>query len=113
MQIAKILGKMGSVDRAMKSAYEHRPQQLEMAEAVETALRAKTHLVVEAGTGVGKSLAYLVPVILRAREENCRVVVSTYTKALPQEGPGRFPLRAVRWWRKLPVSPAVRPVADA
>lgn len=85
MQIAKILGKMGSVDRAMKSAYEHRPQQLEMAEAVETALRTKTHLVVEAGTGVGKSLAYLVPVILRAREENCRVVVSTYTKALQQQ----------------------------
>jgi len=56
-----------------------------MAEAVENALRTKTHLIAEAGTGVGKSLAYLVPVVLWAREENLRAVVSTYTKTLQQQ----------------------------
>jgi len=69
----------------MSAAYEHRPQQIAMAEAVEKALNEKTHLIVEAGTGVGKSLAYLVPVVAWAREENCRVVIATYTKALQQQ----------------------------
>ena len=69
----------------MQQAYEHRPQQIEMAEAVRKALDTRTHLIVEAGTGVGKSLAYLVPMILWAREGNRRVVVATYTKALQQQ----------------------------
>ena len=81
----KIFGESGMISNAMRTAYEHRPQQIEMAEAVEKALSTKTHLVVEAGTGVGKSLAYLVPVILWAKEENCRAVISTYTKALQQQ----------------------------
>jgi ATP-dependent DNA helicase DinG len=85
MKIADILGRSGLVADAMGQAYEFRPQQMEMAEAVQKALRSKTHLVVEAGTGVGKSLAYLVPLILWARDENCRVVVATYTKALQQQ----------------------------
>ncbi len=70
---------------AMQKAYEHRPQQTEMAVAVEKALEDTTHLIVEAGTGVGKSLAYLVPLVLWAREENQRAVVATYTKALQQQ----------------------------
>jgi ATP-dependent DNA helicase DinG len=85
MKIADILGRSGLVADSMGQAYEFRPQQMEMAEAVRKALRSKTHLVVEAGTGVGKSLAYLVPLILWARDENCRVVVATYTKALQQQ----------------------------
>jgi ATP-dependent DNA helicase DinG len=85
MNALKIFGESGMISRSMREAYEHRPQQIEMAEAVEKALGAKTHLIVEAGTGVGKSLAYLVPVILWAREENCRAVISTYTKALQQQ----------------------------
>jgi len=64
--------------------YEHRPQQLEMAHAVAAALDDKEHLIVEAGTGVGKSFAYLVPVILNAAEGR-RVVVSTYTIALQEQ----------------------------
>src|SRR5262249_30465431 len=48
--------------------YEQRPQQLEMAEAVAQAIASKRHLVAEAGTGVGKSFAYLVPAILAATE---------------------------------------------
>src|SRR3990172_537521 len=66
-------------------AYEQRPEQQAMAEAIDKALRSKAHLIVEAGTGVGKSLAYLVPLVLWAREENSRVVVATYTKALQQQ----------------------------
>src|SRR5712664_4404666 len=52
-----------------------------MAEAVEAALREKKHLIVEAGTGTGKTLAYLVPAILSGR----RVVVSTGTKNLQEQ----------------------------
>jgi len=63
MNAVKIFSASGTVAQAMHAAYEHRPQQLQMAEAVETALAAKTHLIVEAGTGVGKSLAYLVPLV--------------------------------------------------
>jgi len=85
MKIADILGSTGLVADAMGQAYEFRPQQMEMAEAVRKALQSKTHLIVEAGTGVGKSLAYLVPLILWARDENCRVVIATYTKALQQQ----------------------------
>lgn len=85
MNIVKIFGESGMIARAMHASYEHRPQQMRMAESVDKALRNKTHLIVEAGTGVGKSLAYLVPLILWVREENCRAVVSTYTKALQQQ----------------------------
>ncbi len=85
MNAVKIFGPSGTVAQAMDAAYEHRPQQLLMAEAVESALAAKTHLLVEAGTGVGKSLAYLVPLVQWAREEGCRAVVATYTKALQQQ----------------------------
>lgn len=63
-------------------AYEVRPQQIRMAEAVEKAICGSGTLIVEAGTGIGKSLAYLVPFADWAVSENKRVVVSTYTKAL-------------------------------
>src|SRR5262245_16903910 len=61
--------------------YEFRKGQLEMAEAVEAALRERRHLIVEAGTGTGKTLAYLVPAILSGR----RIVVSTGTKNLQEQ----------------------------
>lgn len=61
--------------------YEFRPGQLEMAEAVEAAITERKHLLVEAGTGTGKSLAYLVPAILSGK----RVVVSTGTKNLQEQ----------------------------
>src|SRR6202045_1276270 len=61
--------------------YEFRPGQLEMAEAVESALAEKKHLIVEAGTGTGKTLAYLVPAILSGK----RVVISTGTKNLQEQ----------------------------
>ncbi len=61
--------------------YEFRSGQLEMAEAVATALNERKHLLVEAGTGTGKSLAYLVPAIATGR----RVIISTGTKNLQEQ----------------------------
>src|SRR6266480_3831377 len=61
--------------------YEFRPGQVKMAEAVESALADKRHLIVEAGTGTGKTLAYLVPALLSGK----RVVVSTGTKNLQEQ----------------------------
>src|SRR6476660_1095494 len=63
------------------SNYEFRPGQVEMAEAVESALADKRHLIVEAGTGTGKTLAYLVPAALSGK----RIVVSTGTKNLQDQ----------------------------
>src|ERR1700749_1488184 len=61
--------------------YESRPGQVEMAEAVESALADKRHLIVEAGTGTGKTLAYLVPALLSGK----RIVVWTGTKNLSEQ----------------------------
>jgi ATP-dependent DNA helicase DinG len=63
------------------SAYEFRRGQLQMAQAVEQALREKRHLIIEAGTGTGKTLAYLVPVIQSGK----RVIISTGTKNLQEQ----------------------------
>lgn len=70
LNASEILGPKGRIAQRL-SHYEHRPEQLEMAAAVERAVSNKRHLVVEAGTGVGKSFAYLVPAMLAvaAREE--------------------------------------------
>jgi ATP-dependent DNA helicase DinG len=70
----------GALARAMPE-FESRPQQGALADAVETALATGRHLVAEAGTGVGKSLAYLLP----ALESGHRVVVATATKALQEQ----------------------------
>jgi ATP-dependent DNA helicase DinG len=61
--------------------YEFRSGQVEMAEAVESALADKRHLIVEAGTGTGKTLAYLVPALLSGK----RIIVSTGTKTLQEQ----------------------------
>ena len=109
-------------------SYRQRPQQPEMALAVAQALRNKTHLIVEGGTGVGKSLAYLLPAMLFALEKGERVVVSSNTinlqeqlmdkdlptlaKALRQESPdfegirfallkGRDNYLCLRRWRQM------------
>src|SRR5207302_204260 len=65
--------------------FEFRPQQQEMAVAVARALEEDRHLVVEAGTGVGKSLAYLVPAILFALEQHKKAIVSTHTINLQEQ----------------------------
>jgi ATP-dependent DNA helicase DinG len=65
--------------------YEFRVQQMQMAKAVEEAVQSRKHLLVEAGTGVGKSLAYLVPFIQWAKKFDKKVAVSTYTKTLQEQ----------------------------
>jgi len=66
-------------------AFEHRRGQYEMARAVEKAFEEKRHLIVEAGTGTGKTLAYLLPALRLARERQQRVIVSTGTKNLQEQ----------------------------
>ena len=61
--------------------YEHRPAQLEMAELIESTLRGCQHAVAEAGTGTGKTLAYLVPILLSGK----KVVISAATKNLQEQ----------------------------
>src|SRR6202045_5269545 len=70
----------GALARA-HPAYEFRRGQLQMAQAVEQALEEKRHLIVEAGTGTGKTLAYLLPVIRSGK----RVIISTGTKNLQEQ----------------------------
>src|SRR5437763_1638658 len=85
MSIAPILGPGGAVAGRL-SNYEPRGQQLAMAEAVADAIAEKRHLMVEAGTGVGKSFAYLVPAVQAAlADPHCRVVVSTHTISLQEQ----------------------------
>jgi len=79
-----ILGPGGLIASALRT-YERRDEQLAMAHAVMDAFAAPEHLMVEAGTGVGKSFAYLVPAILRAVHQRQRVVASTYTIALQEQ----------------------------
>jgi ATP-dependent DNA helicase DinG len=85
MSLATILGPDGSVARRLAS-YEARPQQFAMAQAVEHAIANGRHLMVEAGTGVGKSFAYLVPAIQAAlASKDCRVIISTHTISLQEQ----------------------------
>jgi ATP-dependent DNA helicase DinG len=85
MSHATILGPGGAI-AARLGNYESRPQQLEMADAVAAAIADRHHLMVEAGTGIGKSFAYLVPAVLAAlADKDCRVVISTHTISLQEQ----------------------------
>jgi ATP-dependent DNA helicase DinG len=66
-------------------AFEHRPGQYAMAREIEQCFADRRHLIVEAGTGTGKTLAYLLPGIRRAREQNQRIIISTGTKNLQEQ----------------------------
>ncbi len=88
--VASIFSAGGPLDRALP-AFESRPQQARMALEVQAAISGGRHLLVEAGTGVGKSLAYLVPAILWATDpartdpDERRIIVSTHTRALQEQ----------------------------
>ncbi|HSH96576.1 MAG TPA: helicase C-terminal domain-containing protein [Roseimicrobium sp.] len=82
-QVEEIFSPTGILSRA--SNFEYRPQQQQMAVAVAKALESGTHLAVEAGTGVGKSLAYLIPSILFAVSRGKKAVVSTHTINLQEQ----------------------------
>jgi len=77
-EIASVLEYGGPFAQYFES-YEQRPEQVEMLRAVSDALSYSSHLLVEAGTGVGKSFAYLVPASYFALQNNTRVVISTNT----------------------------------
>ena len=66
-------------------AFEHRPGQYLMAKTIEQCFADKRHLIVEAGTGTGKTLAYLLPALRRAREQKQRIIISTGTKNLQEQ----------------------------
>jgi ATP-dependent DNA helicase DinG len=79
-QVAAVLGPGGTLEGELIS-YERRPGQLAMGRRVAEAIEADERLLVEAGTGTGKTLAYLVPAILSGR----KVVVATGTKTLQDQ----------------------------
>src|SRR5664279_3712153 len=82
-QVVEIFSPKGILSRSKN--FEFRPQQQQMAVAVAQALQSGEHLAVEAGTGVGKSLAYLVPAILFAVARRKKAVVSTHTINLQEQ----------------------------
>jgi ATP-dependent DNA helicase DinG len=82
--VVNLLSSEGRIAKRLP-AYELRPQQIAMADAVAEAFERGGQLIVEAGTGVGKSFAYLVPAIERATSHGGRVVISTHTIALQEQ----------------------------
>ena len=83
-QIHGMLGPDGPFAQAF-GGFEHRPQQEEMLDEVAAAIYNQRHLVIEGGTGVGKSLAYLLPAALFAVSQGQRIVVSTNTINLQEQ----------------------------
>src|SRR5437763_12205130 len=73
-------GPGGVLEERLKD-YEYRPSQVRMAEAVQRALEEQNHVIIEAGTGTGKTMAYLLPALLHDR----RILVSTGTKTLQDQ----------------------------
>src|SRR6267154_2602620 len=82
-QVEDIFSPTGILSRSPN--FEFRPQQQQMASEVARALEHGEHLAVEAGTGVGKSLAYLVPAILYAVARKKKAIVSTHTINLQEQ----------------------------
>lgn len=82
-EVDSIFSETGLLSKAKN--FEYRPQQREMAVAVARALERGEHLIVEAGTGVGKSLAYLIPAILFAVRNGKKAVISTHTINLQEQ----------------------------
>src|SRR5580765_5505549 len=82
-QVEEIFSPKGILSRSKN--FEFRPQQQQMAVVVAQALEERRHLAVEAGTGVGKSLAYLIPAILFAKRNKKKAIVSTHTINLQEQ----------------------------
>ncbi len=84
LSVDDILTTDGLISRKLPG-FEQRDEQIAMGRAVMEAFERREHLIVEAGTGVGKSFAYLVPGILRVADSSERIIVSTYTIALQEQ----------------------------
>lgn len=85
VSVESILGDAGPIATLLGEGYEPRDQQIAMSRAVERTFEEKSHLLVEAGTGVGKSFAYLVPAMMRAITNRETIVVATNTIALQEQ----------------------------
>ena len=77
--IERVFGSTGLLAQFQEN-YEYREGQIKMAQAIERSFNQKKHLVVEAGTGTGKTLAYLIPAIAESIRKKKRIVISTGTK---------------------------------
>jgi ATP-dependent DNA helicase DinG len=84
LDVEQALGAGGVIWKSF-AGFEERPQQIQMACAVGKALQTGRHLVVEAGTGVGKSFAYLIPAIEQVRRRAAKVLISTFTITLQEQ----------------------------
>ena len=84
MLIENVLGKNGIIANKLDS-YELRPQQMDMALTIEKSIEENKHLIIEAGTGVGKSMAYLIPFIFWTVRNKKKAIISTYTKTLQEQ----------------------------
>jgi ATP-dependent DNA helicase DinG len=87
-RMAELFGS-GGVLASRFSGFEDRPSQLRMAEAVDATFTRGGRLLVEAGTGTGKTFAYLLPALLHAELPDRRVVISTWTRTLQEQLVGR------------------------
>jgi len=88
MSAEEMLGPNGPVARSL-TGYEVRREQIQMAAAIREAFAKERHLAVEAGTGVGKSFAYLVPLIQQVAETGDKALVSTFTITLQEQLAGK------------------------
>jgi Rad3-related DNA helicase len=84
-RVDEIFSPEGDLSRVLSPGFEWRPQQREMAQAIWRTLQSGGKLLVEAPTGVGKSLAYLIPGILWAQANRRPLLVSTYTRTLQEQ----------------------------
>src|SRR3954464_1660698 len=82
--IEQVFGEGGLVSQ-FHDNYEYRDGQIKMAEAIGKAFTEKKHAIIEAGTGTGKTLAYLVPAIAQSQVSKKRIVISTGTKNLQEQ----------------------------
>lgn len=85
--LEELLGPEGAVAGALaaRGGYEVRPQQMAMARLVDEGLSSRRHVLIEAGTGVGKSFAYLVPVLRWAAATGRKAAIATSTIALQEQ----------------------------
>lgn len=84
-KVSSFFAKDGPLSAKVKG-YKPREAQIEMASAIETALKDKSQLVIEAGTGIGKTFAYLVPALMHENPQSItKIIISTGTKALQEQ----------------------------
>ena len=84
LDIQKVFGPGGVIAQSF-AGFENRPQQVQMASAIKDAFADRRHLVTEAGTGIGKSFAYLIPAIELFHRKETKVLISTFTITLQEQ----------------------------